>query len=100
MKRDGRNLVELDESRRKHMLSRVLLHMIAPALGVDLTTHKRTCGRQARRSVKVMQHRAGVVLRDFSNAHALGADCQPSRIVNLAAAVGIEGALAQNHSWS
>src|SRR5262249_14915763 len=82
-------------SRRKHMLARVLLHVVATAFGVDLTMDLRTGRERGDETLvwrlKIVQHGSvGLALGDLDDARILAANHEPPGVEHLATAGGIE----------
>ena len=85
------------------MLSSVLLHVVAAAFGIDAAMHRGACQRQPRRRFQVVDDPAVFGVRNFGDSQPLGpavatVDRQPSRVVNLPAAGGIERSFPQDES--
>src|SRR5581483_9083619 len=79
------------------MLARVLLHVIAPPLGINDPVHFRTWFRRCVR-IEKMENRSVVLLGDFNNLVSLttAAGFQPAGIENLSSTGGIKGGLVED----
>ena len=94
VKRDGREVVQALEGRRQYVLSRVLLHMVATALGVDHAMNRYAGPQPTWRTLDKMPDVTRVLLLlnvDDSHARAVGNGIDDSSIGVLATAGGIEG---------
>ena len=77
------------------MLARVLLHMIATPGGIDAAVNR---GSHSERLSGEMQNTAVIFIRNFGNRYfPLVLELQPSGIVNLASAGGIESRTVENN---
>lgn len=97
---DGWNVKQTDEGGREHVLAGVLLHVIAAARRVNLATDERSGLQGSLVEIAlcfdIVDHFAVFCVSDFGDAELGGARREPSRIVNLASAGGIEGGAIEN----
>ena len=100
VERNRRNAEETNERGREHVLAGVLLHVIAAAGGVNLAVD---AGSGLQGSLveialgfEVVDDAAIFGVGDFGDAELAGARREPSRIVNLASAGGIERGAVEN----
>src|ERR1019366_8827679 len=101
VERDRRHLVKLDKSRREHMLSGVLLHVIVAAFGIDAAMHRGPRERQPRRRFQVVDDPAVFCVGNFCDAEAsvvfaVPAQREPSSVMHLAAAGRIKRRFPQD----
>ncbi len=95
VKRDGREVVELLEGGRQHVLAGVLLHVVATALDIDRAADRKTRLQLRGLSFHDVQHVASLlVLRDFHHAQrnrfgSVG-QIEPAGVEGLATAGGIK----------
>jgi hypothetical protein len=83
------------------MLAGVLLHVITAAFRIDAAMHRGARRRQICGSFQVMQDPAIFCIGDFGDAQTLrraidAGRGQPSGVVDLAAAGGLEGGIAKD----
>jgi len=79
------------------MLTRVLLHMVATAHGIDRAVDLRSRSQGRRRKV---QYASIFLVGNFSNGDLLAIGCQHSKIVNLAAAGRIKSSAIEHDGRS
>ena len=83
------------------MLSGVLLHVVSAALEIDAAVHCGAWQGQLRRRFQVVNDPAILGIRNLRDSQALGPfENQPSGVVNLTAAGGIERGFAQDYGWA
>src|SRR5258708_2729657 len=97
VERDGRQLVKLNKSCRENMLPGVLLHVVAAAFPINAAADPDARDRQLRRRFQVVQNPAVFRIRNLRYPQALGPfERQPSGVVDLPAAGGIERGLPED----
>src|SRR5215831_16031648 len=95
MKADGRHVEQPDERPGKHMLARMLLHVIAAARRINPATNDCSSGE---RLLCEMEDAAAVLVGNFGDwKFPFVCQHQPADIVHLAAAGGIERRAVENN---
>jgi hypothetical protein len=93
---DGGKVEEVDEGGGENVLGGVLLHVIAPAGGIDLTVDAGSGLKVSQGSIEVMDDAAVFGVGDFGDTKFVVAGEEGAGIVDLASAGGIEGGPVEN----
>ena len=88
-----------DESGGQNVLSRMLLHVIAPPGNVDLTADTTSRGQVFYRSFEIMDDSSVFGIGDFGDAVFRCTRSDPARVVDLPAASGIKRSTVESDRW-